>query len=509
MSVPVARHLGPARRAVPPRVEGPAIRLSDAPPRDWNARITSPTLSQGFAAAAAVSGYHALYVDGGTATALVLVRILPGSLGRACSARAKAYVSRGDATFVSALVHALAARGIAHVWVGDTVEGVPRHTLEQAGILPVMSHRLAHAPALSDRELFERLAPRRRAALRRAELDGIVVSEVRTEAEIEQYCALAAEADSAGAVMPPKFFATMFRAMVPRREAVFFLARRGERAVAGAAFLVSRYRMSCFHSVATRDQDASDLAGPTAVIWHALRVARVRDLPCFDLGAVTLTSARDRTALGSYDFKSEFGGYLEPVCHGEVAPSRLNQLLNVSRPSTWQRSRGEVAADVVAFVPTEITSGIDVQWAGAPTQGATGSPLPFAPWTVEEVAADMSALVPQIQHASFFAMALVQEARRKALAFMRALNADYARDVARPSVTLEASGAIKLSWTPATSANGELVEIVFVRDVIEYSVMDGSDATSSTRWPLLSGQAADAAEVLREVVKRYVLRPKA
>jgi Acetyltransferase (GNAT) domain len=199
-------------------------------------------------------------------------------------------------------------------------EGVPRRTLELAGITPIMSYRLAPAPALTDRELFVRLAPRRRVALRRAELAGVVVSEIRSEPEFEQYCALAADADSTGAVIPPKFFAAMFRDMVPRRQAVFFLARRGDQPLAGAIFLVSRYRMSCFHAVATRDQDLSALEGPTAVFWHALRVARVRDLPCFDLGAVTATSNRDRPGLSSYDFKREFGGYLEPVYHGEVAP---------------------------------------------------------------------------------------------------------------------------------------------------------------------------------------------
>jgi len=366
-------------------VEGPTMRISDTPPRDWDARIASPTLSQGFAVAAAASGYRALYIDGGTSTALVLVRILPGSMGRACSARAKAYVSRGDAVFVSALARALAARGIAHVWVGDTVEGVPRRTLELAGITPIMSYRLAHASALSDRELFERLALRRRAALRRAELDGVVVSEIRSGTELEQYCALAADADSTGAVMPPKFFAAMFRDMVPRRQAVFFLARRGEQPLAGAIFLVSRYRMSCFHAVATRDQDLNALEGPTAVFWHALRVARVRDIPCFDLGAVTATSNRDRPVLSSYDFKREFGGYLEPVHHGEVAPSRLGQaLLAVSPQPTWQRTRGDVATSTLPVGPTEIASGMDVQWAGPPSQCATRPDVLLEAWTVDE-----------------------------------------------------------------------------------------------------------------------------
>jgi hypothetical protein len=51
--------------------------LSEQPPRDWDARIDFPTLSHGFAKAAATIGYRPLYVVDDDASALVLVRRLP------------------------------------------------------------------------------------------------------------------------------------------------------------------------------------------------------------------------------------------------------------------------------------------------------------------------------------------------------------------------------------------------------------------------------------------------
>src|SRR5207237_2258308 len=126
---------------------------------------------------------------------------------------------------------------------------------------------LEHAPAETDQELFQRLSSRRRAALRRAERDGVVVHEVRSEEDLAHYCALAeaterrARARDIGTVMPPAYFAAIFRAMVPRKEAVIFLAQWKDRPLAGAVFLTSAERMTYFHGASTRDPELTGLQG--------------------------------------------------------------------------------------------------------------------------------------------------------------------------------------------------------------------------------------------------------
>ena len=97
------------------------MQLSEAPPRDWDARAVLPTLSRGFALAAAAAGHRTIYVDGGIANALVLVRTLPVPVMRSWTARAMVYVSRGDADFMRALMRALAARRIVHACVAGQV----------------------------------------------------------------------------------------------------------------------------------------------------------------------------------------------------------------------------------------------------------------------------------------------------------------------------------------------------------------------------------------------------
>jgi hypothetical protein len=259
---------------------------------------------------------------------------------RSWTKRAQVYVSRGGAAFVRELVPALAARGIAHARVEDMVDGLSYQTLEQAGMTPVASYRLVHSLAETDRQLFRRLTARRRMALRRGRHEGIVVSEIHSMAELQQYSALAARTErpggpyDAGGVMPAPFISAIFGALAPSQHAVFLLARRGDRPLAGALFLTSVHRMTLFHTVTASepelavsgwDPDLADFQGPTAVTWHAMRVARARGIPRFDLSVVTPIARRNDPHLLVDHFKRSFGGFLEAVYHGEVTLSRLKQ----------------------------------------------------------------------------------------------------------------------------------------------------------------------------------------
>jgi lipid II:glycine glycyltransferase (peptidoglycan interpeptide bridge formation enzyme) len=256
-------------------------------------------------------------------------------------------VSRGGAAFVRRLLWQLGREGIAHVRVGDGVLGVPPATITGARLTPIVTHLLEHAPADSDDALLARLDARRRAGVRRAEREGVVTDEIRTEAQLAQYCALATETErrararDVGAVMPRAYFATIFREMVPRRQAVMFLAQRDGEPLAGAIFLTSEDRMTYFHAASTRDPAARAFQGPTAVIWHALRFARKLGVPHFDLGAVTPTDDPAHPNHSVYHFKREFGGTVTAIRHGEIAVAPLKYAFQerVMLP-VWKRAHG-------------------------------------------------------------------------------------------------------------------------------------------------------------------------
>ena len=477
------------------------MRVFESPPPDWDKRAAFPTLGTAFAEVAATVGQRALYVEDRDAMALVLVRSLPIPGLRAWTARAKAYVSGGGARFVRDLVRGLGARGIAHVRIGDSVLGLPRADLEAAGVPLIVSHLLRHPVAQDSRELFRRLASRRRTALRRAEREGVTVSEVRTEAELREYYALAADTErrararDIAIVAPWAYLRSIFGHLVPRRQAVFLLARRGDRPLAGATFLVSPQRMTYFHASSTRDPALTALQGPTAVIWHAMRVALMRGIASFDLGAVTPTNDPLHPHHSIFRFKREFGGYVEEICHGDLALSPWRHAFQerVMMP-LWKRAHGVYLGGDGASEEcgAEITSGIDVRWAGAPNERVTPRPAPV-PWTVDDLIADIGALPAPVSDAS----------RVSAMAFTRALHDAYGRATPGPAVAPTMDGGVAMTWHTEIDGREALVELVFVRDVIEFAVADGDDVTASDCL-LVDGETRDQADVLREVVKRYV-----
>ena len=132
-----------------------------------------------------------------------------------------------------------------------------------------------------------------RSQVRKAMRRGVVVSEITTEAELRDYFALA-RATAARirgrdliAALPDSFFVSVFRTMVPRGQAVFLIARAEERPLAGALFLKSAERLTYYHGVSTRDPELAPSQGPSAIVWHAMRLARESGIGCFDHGAVS------------------------------------------------------------------------------------------------------------------------------------------------------------------------------------------------------------------------------
>ena len=323
------------------------MHVSEAPPRNWDSEITSPLVSRAFADAAAACGHRPLYIAAGAAKALALVRTFPIPLVRSWTRRAQVYVSRGDTGFVRGMVATLKARGIAQARVEDSVEGIPSEALEQAGITPVVSYRITNSLLETERELFRRLTPRRRRALRRGRHEGITVSEISAAAELQQYVSLAGRTErpggpyDAGGAMSGFFIRAIFGTLAPSRQAVFLLARRGDAPIAGAIFFASPDRMTLFHTVTASepelavsgwDPDLADFQGPTAVTWHAMGVARARGIPRFDLGQVTPVPRRNDRHFLAEHFKRSFGGQLEPTYSGEVTLLRLRQAFQEMLP---------------------------------------------------------------------------------------------------------------------------------------------------------------------------------
>jgi hypothetical protein len=320
--------------------------VSATPPHDWDARVVSPVLSRGFAEAMATVGWRPLFAADDSDAALILVRRLPLPGLRGWTARARVYPNLGYPTFVRGLHRWLADEGIGVAVLGDAVWPLPPHLQRESFQRMRLQghHRIVHDVQRDDAALLAAMDAKNRWNVRKSLRDGVVVSEIATEAELEEYCLLASETSARIrdrqliAALPDPFYRSIFRTLVPRGQGLFLLARADGRALAGALFLRSADALTYYFGASTRDPALTPRQGPCAVVWHAMRLARAQGIRYFDHGAVTVTEDREHPHFSVYDFKRRFGGRLEPIASAELVLSRAKHAFQerVLMPA-WKR----------------------------------------------------------------------------------------------------------------------------------------------------------------------------
>jgi len=304
------------------------MKLSATPPEGWDARIAFPLQSVGFAEASRALGHRPLFAESAQGLALVLVRRVPVPLLSGWTARAKVYAHGREPAFLPSLVERLRGFGISHVKLGDSVWGVGGAVPDPwPALRPVRYHLFTHDLTVSEEELLARTKRMIRRHLRKL-ADEVTVSEVESSADLRDYVDLAVETGErmrfrdVAAVYPPAYFEAMFREMVPRGQAVLFIARAGAAPLAAAAWVMTRDRFAQIHGCSTRDRRLTPKQGPTFIFWHAMRYARAKGCRTFDMGAVTPTEDPRHPHFSVYEYKKLWGGALQELHSAElvVAP---------------------------------------------------------------------------------------------------------------------------------------------------------------------------------------------
>jgi hypothetical protein len=304
------------------------MRLTDTPPPGWDDRIVFPLQSVGFATAARALGHRPLFAEDERGIALVLVRRVPIPTLAALTGRAKLYAHARDASFVPALIDRLGRYGVSHVKLGDSMwvgSGAPLEATP--GVRRVPYHSFVLDLRGGDDAVLGRAGGALRRHVRRAAAR-VTVRDVRTPADLHDYMTLTLQTGrrmrgrDQAAVYPVAYFEAIVRDMVPRRQAVLLVARAGHTPLAGALFLTTPDRFVHVHGCSTRDRALTPLQGPTAVYWHAIRLACARGCAALDLGAVTPTEDRGHPHYSVYQYKAGWGGRLVEVAGAEIVLCR-------------------------------------------------------------------------------------------------------------------------------------------------------------------------------------------
>lgn len=298
-------------------------------PDGWESRIRLPIFSQGFAEASRAVGYRPLFVEDARDRALVLLRGVPLPVVWRWTLQAKIYVHHGDPGFVQALLGKLQRLGVAHVKVNDERHGLP--SAPDSNWPRVKANRryvyLIDTAGRTDKDLLKPMQDPVPRNIRKAERAHVVVDEVRSEEDLRSFTALITEtsdrirARHVASVYPPEFFVAAFRSMVQRGQALFLLARAAGQPLAGQMYLVSKDKLTYYHGGSTRDRDLTPKHGSTAAFWHALRLARDRDIGVFDFAGASPTTDRANVQFSISDFKRRWGGRLVAVNCADVVLS--------------------------------------------------------------------------------------------------------------------------------------------------------------------------------------------
>jgi GNAT acetyltransferase-like protein len=310
--------------------------LSEIALPDWDALISHPLQSTGYAAAARALGYRPFFAADRQGRALVLVRRVPVPVLSSWTAHAKVYADVGDATFVPLLVDRLRKLGVSHVKLGDSLWPWTGPSFEVCeGMRPIVYHLFVHDLRGGEQEVLSRAHRMIRRHIRKA-AEEVTVSPVRTPADLRDYLRLVAETGErmrvrdVAAVYPAAYFETIVRRMVPRRQALMVIARAGTRPLAGSTFVTTGDRFAHIHGCSTRDRALTPKQGPTAVFWHAMREAMVRGCRLFDMGAVTPTEDPQHPHASVFEYKRLWGGRLEEFRSAELIVSAWKHRVQTS-----------------------------------------------------------------------------------------------------------------------------------------------------------------------------------
>lgn len=301
-----------------------SLILAPSPPSDWKAIARDAVQLPEFAEAGRRLGYRPYYVARGQAAALVQIRDPLPALG--VFGRAYVYPSGEDAAFLADVVAALRRRRIPFVRVGNTIWGVrDRAHLELAGRHVTVVPR--HTPVLDitsdERALLAGMDGAQR-KIRKAEREGVEVTEAQSVADVEAYHRLSSDtADrirtrSCFTELPLAFFLDIWRHMMPAGRARLFLARHQGELIAGNLFLIHGDTMLYYQGASTRDRAHTARQAPTACFWLAIREARKLGLARFDFGGCTPTADPTDPRYGVWEFKKRWGGRLDTFYSADI-----------------------------------------------------------------------------------------------------------------------------------------------------------------------------------------------
>jgi len=193
-------------------------------------------------------------------TALVSRKKKVPFLGK-ISSRTQIYTSAKDEKFLEKVLEKMKQDGVTYSRIGNTMFGLknkPNFVLDGLNFIERFTFVLDLKK--SKDELWNKLDKKSRNAVRKAEKEGIIVKKIEDEEELNEYYRLAllnekriSKKRSSFMLNPKSFFEYVFKEMVSKKMATFFIAKDENRIIAGALFFHTGKKIIYYHGCSLRE----------------------------------------------------------------------------------------------------------------------------------------------------------------------------------------------------------------------------------------------------------------
>lgn len=176
-------------------------------------------------------------------------------------------------------------------------------------------------------DLFNGMSKRGRWGIRKAQKEGVDVSEAKDLKDMLLYYEVTVSTSKRLGLplTSSQRFKSLWKAFAPKENIKVFLAKHNGRPIAGCVILRWREKMWYWHSSSLKEYWGFN---PNHLLqWHAIKWGKSRGVRLYDLLGIPCNGSKDHPKYGLYLFKTQFGGKI--VRHGEYVKhhSRLRSAL--------------------------------------------------------------------------------------------------------------------------------------------------------------------------------------
>ena len=242
--------------------------------------------------------------------------------------RAQIFTDSLDIKFLEKIIQELIEKRIPFARIGNTIFGIEQEIKLKNSKL-IKRNTFILDLEKTEKEIWSNFNKKLRNAIRKAEKEGVKISEIKNEQEMRNYYSLSLKTQKniqknkgrkTFSIQNYNFFKELWENKLGR----FFIAKFGEEIIAGALFLVWNNKSIYFHSCS--DRGYKNRQAPSLIQWKAIKKFKSDGIKEYDLGGVTIDLDESDSRFFVYEFKRKFNGELKGFYNVEIELNRFKSL---------------------------------------------------------------------------------------------------------------------------------------------------------------------------------------